>query len=35
MQIINVEVNKGISKIVTFINEKVTKPVNESILKLS
>lgn len=35
MDLINAEVNKAISKIVSFVNEKIGKPTNESIAKLT
>ena len=31
MDLINAEVNKAISKIVNFVNEKVSKPITDSI----
>lgn len=34
MDLINTELNKAISKIVGFVNEKVSKPLSESIAEL-
>ena len=34
MDLVNAEVNKGIAKIVSFVNEKVSRPLSEAISNL-